>query len=170
MSGHTHYHRNVINGNIFEHNHGAVCGAWWTGSICGDGTPCGYGVYTVKGTELSWHYQSTGEYADHQMKIFATSVENDQRQVLVNIWNHDPEWKTEYLVDGISNGSLEQFDGFDPLAYETLLGPEKPKTRGFAEPRKTEHMFKAMIPASAKEIKIIATDRFGKEFSASHKV
>ncbi|HKZ66207.1 MAG TPA: calcineurin-like phosphoesterase C-terminal domain-containing protein, partial [Chitinophagaceae bacterium] len=51
MSGHTHYHRNVIKGNIFEHNHGTVCGAWWTGPICGDGTPCGYGVYKVNGTE-----------------------------------------------------------------------------------------------------------------------
>jgi hypothetical protein len=29
MSGHTHYHRNVIKGNIFEHNHGTVCGPLW---------------------------------------------------------------------------------------------------------------------------------------------
>jgi hypothetical protein len=170
MSGHTHYHRNVIHGNIFEHNHGTVCGAWWTGSICGDGTPCGYGVYNVKGNELSWHYQSTGENADYQMKLFPKEPVNDQREVLVNIWNHDPQWKTEYIVDGVSKGSLEQFDGFDPLAYETLLGPDKPKPRGFAEPRKTEHMFKAMVPASAKEISVIATDRFGKKFSSSYKV
>ncbi len=170
MSGHTHYHRNVINGNIFEHNHGTVCGAWWTGSICGDGTPCGYGVYNVKGNELSWHYQSTGEDPHYQMKLFPKEVVNDQREVLVNIWNHDPAWKTEYMVDGMSKGSLEQFDGFDPMAYETLLGPDKPKQRGFAEPRKTEHLFKAIIPSSAKEIKVLATDRFGKIFSSTLKL
>jgi hypothetical protein len=169
MSGHTHYHRNVINGNIFEHNHGTVCGAWWTGSICGDGTPCGYGVYKVNGTELSWHYQSTGESADHQMKIFVNDA-NDQKQLQVNIWNHDPEWKTEYWVDGSNQGSLEQFEGFDPLAYSTLIGPELPKPRGFAEPRKTEHMFKAMIPATTKEIKVIATDRFGKKYTSTHTI
>jgi len=169
MSGHTHYHRNVINGNIFEHNHGTVCGAWWTGPICGDGTPCGYGVYKVNGTELSWHYQSTGASADHQMKIFVEDA-NDQKQLQVNIWNHDPEWKTEYWVDGSHKGSLEQFEGFDPLAYSTLIGPELPKPRGFAEPRKTEHMFKAMIPATTREIKVIATDRFGKKYTSTHNI
>lgn len=168
MSGHTHYHRNVITGNVFEHNHGTVCGAWWTGPICGDGTPCGYGVYSVKGTELSWHYKSTGEAEDHQLKIFVDEVDG-QKQVQVNIWNHDPEWKTEYWIDGVSKGALEQFTGFDPLAYATLLGPELPNPRGFAEPRKTEHMFKAMVPPSAREIKVTATDRFGKTFTATHK-
>ena len=169
MSGHTHYHRNVIDGNIFEHNHGTVCGAWWTGPICGDGTPCGYGIYKVKGTELSWHYKSTGASADHQLNIFIDE-QDDQKRMQVNIWNHDPAWTTEYWVDGVRKGALEQAEAFDPLAYATLLGPDLPKPRGFAEPRKTEHMFKAMIPASAKEIKVIATDRFGKKYTATHTV
>lgn len=169
MSGHTHYHRNVIKGNIFEHNHGTVCGAWWTGPICGDGTPCGYGVYRVKGTELSWHYQSTGESADHQLKIFVED-NNPQKQLQVNIWNYDPEWKTEYWIDGTSKGPLEQVEAFDPVAYATLLGPELPRPRGFAEPRKTEHMFKAMIPSTTREIKVVATDRFGKKYTSTYKV
>jgi Predicted phosphohydrolases len=169
MSGHTHYHRNVINGDIYEHNHGTVCGAWWTGPICGDGTPCGYGVYTVKGTELSWHYKGTGLPEHHQAKIFVEEV-NGEKQLHVNIWNHDPEWKTEYWIDGVSKGSLEQFTGFDPQAYASLLGPDLPKPRGFAEPRKTEHMFKGVLPADAREIKVVATDRFGKKFTTTHKV
>ena len=169
MSGHTHYHRNVIKENIYEHNHGTVCGAWWTGPVCGDGTPCGYGVYKVNGTELSWHYQATGESVDHQMKIFVNDS-GDQKLVQVNIWNHDPEWKTEYWIDGSNKGSLEQVEAFDPMAYATLLGPDLPKPRGFAEPRKTEHMFKAMAPATTTEIKVIATDRFGKKYTATHKV
>jgi hypothetical protein len=170
MSGHTHYHRNVITGNIFEHNHGTVCGAWWTGPICGDGTPCGYGVYKVNGTELEWHYQSTGEPADHQLKIFVENADASSKKVSVNIWNHDPAWKTEYWIDGTSKGALEQFEGFDPLAYSTLLGPDLPKPRGFAEPRKTEHMFRATIPSTATEIKVVATDRFGKKYSSTQKV
>ena len=169
MSGHTHYHRNVIKENVYEHNHGTVCGAWWTGPICGDGTPCGYGVYTVKGTELSWHYKATGEEENHQLKIFVENV-NGEKQVHVNIWNHDPEWKTEYWIDGASKGALEQFTGFDPQAYASLLGPDLPKPRGFAEPRKTEHMFKASIPSSTREIMVTATDRFGKKYSATYKV
>lgn len=166
MSGHTHYHQNNIRENIFEHNHGTVCGAWWTGPICCDGTPNGYGVYKVKGNELSWHYQSSGEAADHQMKIYVNSYNETEKQAVVNIWNHDPAWKTEYWVDGESKGALQQYEGFDPQAYKSLLGPELPKARGFAEPSMTDHLFKAIIPVAAKKIKVTATDRFGAVYSA----
>jgi len=170
MSGHTHYHCNVLRDNIYEHNHGTVCGAWWTGEICEDGTPNGYGVYKVKGTELSWHYQSTGQTEDHQMKTFVSDIDASSKLLQVNIWNHDPAWKTEYWIDGISKGSLEQFEGLDPLASSTMLGPDLPKPRGFAEPKKTTHLFKANIPTTAKQIKIVATDRFGKKFSTTHAI
>ncbi|HJW17537.1 MAG TPA: calcineurin-like phosphoesterase family protein [Flavisolibacter sp.] len=167
MSGHTHYHRNVINDNIYEHNHGTVCGAWWTGPICEDGTPCGYGVYKVKGTDLSWHYQATGESADYQQKIFVSNFDTSRKQVVVNIWNYDPEWRTEYFADGVNRGALEQFEGFDPGAYASLLGPDLPKPRGFAEPKKTAHLFKAFIPVDTKKVVVKTTDRFGNVYESS---
>ncbi|MGZ5287735.1 MAG: calcineurin-like phosphoesterase C-terminal domain-containing protein, partial [Flavisolibacter sp.] len=165
MSGHTHYHVNVEKENIYEHNHGTVCGAWWTGPICGDGTPGGYGVYKVKGRELSWHYQSTGKEADYQMKLFVSDINASEKQVLANIWNFDPKWKNDYWVDGVYKGSLEQIEGFDPLAWSTLLGPELPKPRGFAEPKKTKHLFRAVVSSGASQVRVEATDRFGKKYS-----
>lgn len=170
MSGHTHYHVNVVKENIFEHNHGTVCGAWWTGPICGDGTPGGYGVYKVKGTELSWHYQSTGKEADYQMKLFVQDYNNAQKQLIANIWNYDPEWQNEYWVDGVKMGPLEQFEGYDPLAYSLMLGPQLPKPRGFAEPKLTKHLFRALVPSNAKVLKVVATDRFGKTFTETHQL
>jgi hypothetical protein len=170
MSGHTHYNVNAIREKIYEHNHGTVCGAWWTGSICEDGTPSGYGVYKVKGKDISWHYQASGQSADYQMKIHITPYNDTQRQAVVNIWNYDEAWKNEYFLDGVSKGALEQFEGFDPAAYTAMLGPDLPKPRGFAEPKKTNHLFKALIPASAKEVKVIATDRFGKAFTSVYRV
>jgi hypothetical protein len=169
MSGHTHYLKNVVKGNIYEHNHGTVCGAWWTGPICEDGTPNGYGIYKVKGTELQWHYQSTGQDADHQLKVFV-EAEGENKKVIANIWNYDPAWKTEYWVDGIHKGVLEQAPGKDPLAIATMQGPELPKPRGFAEPKNTDHLFKAIVPVDAKEIKIVATDRFGKKYTSEQKL
>jgi hypothetical protein len=166
MSGHTHYLRNVVKGNIYEHNHGTVCGAWWTGSICEDGTPNGYGIYKVKGNSLEWHYQSTGMQADHQMKIYIEN-EGENKRAMVNIWNYDPEWKTEYWVDGVLKGALEQSPGKDPLALATLQGPDLPKPRGFAEPKTTDHLFKSLLPAGAREIKVSATDRFGRKYIAT---
>jgi hypothetical protein len=168
MSGHTHYNVNAIRDTIYEHNHGTVCGAWWTGPICEDGTPSGYGIYTVRGKELSWQYKATGKPVDYQMVIYDNEVSATEKQVLVNIWNHDPAWKTEYWVDGVSRGALEQTEGFDPLAYKNMLGPDLPKPRGFAEPKKTKHLFRAVVPASAKTVKVVATDRFGKTYTATH--
>jgi hypothetical protein len=104
------------------------------------------------------------------MKIFVNELQPNQKQAIVNIWNHDPAWKTEYFVDGQNKGSLEQFEGFDPMAYATMLGPDLPKPRGFAEPRKTDHLFRATLPAGSKEIEVVATDRFGKKFRSKHLV
>lgn len=170
MSGHTHYHQNIIKDNIFEHNHGTVCGAWWTGSICEDGTPNGYGVYKVKGKELSWHYQATGMDSGHQMRTYLSEIDADHKLLQVNIWNHDPMWTTEYFVDGVSKGALTQFEGMDPIAYKNMLGPDLPKPRGFAEPKITGHLFKASVPSSAKEITIQAIDRFGNKYIATQKM
>lgn len=170
MSGHTHYHVNAIKGNIYEHNHGTVCGAWWTGPICGDGTPGGYGVYKAKGKELSWHYQSTGKDADHQMALFVNDFNDAQKQLIANIWNYDPQWKNEYWIDDMRMGELEQFEGYDPLAYSIMLGPELPKPRGFAEPKLTNHLFRSLFPANAKNVKVIATDRFGNKYTSVHQL
>ena len=170
MSGHTHYHVNAIKENIYEHNHGTVCGAWWTGPICGDGTPSGYGVYKVKGKDLSWHYQSTGKEAGYQMKLFLNDFSASEKQLVANIWNYDPQWKNEYWIDGVLKGEMEQFEGYDPLAYSIMLGPDLPKPRGFAEPKLTNHLFRTLIPANAKEVTVVATDRFGNKFTSVHPV
>lgn len=171
MSGHTHYHRNVIRDNIFEHNHGTVCGAWWTGPVCGDGTPSGYGVYTVKGTELSWYYQSTGLPADHQLSILVQEKDAQQKQVQVNVWNYDPAWKLECRVDGVQHGALQQQPkGFDWQAVALYQGPELPQGRSFAEPKHIDHIFETLIPANARQIKVTATDRFGKRYYSEYNV
>src|SRR5690606_30375509 len=81
MSGHTHYNKNVIRNGIYEHNHGTVCGAWWTGDICSDGTPNGYGVYHVDGTNLQWYYKSTGSGKDHQLTLDIEELTNQKRMI-----------------------------------------------------------------------------------------
>lgn len=167
MSGHTHYNKNVIANGIFEHNHGTVCGAWWTGPICEDGTPDGYGVYEIKGTELSWHYKSTGQEKNHQMSVFIQPNEQGEKQMVANIYNWDPQWKVEWWIDDQHQGELQSNPGFDPLAVATLKGPDLPKGRTFAEPKKTDHLFSHILPAGYKKVKVRATDRFGKIFEAT---
>lgn len=75
MSGHTHFNENVLNGGVYEHVHGTVCGAWWTGSICEDGTPSGYGVYEVKGNDIKWYYKGVGHPKEYQISVFQDEID-----------------------------------------------------------------------------------------------
>lgn len=101
LSGHTHFNESWEEGNIMEHNHGTVCGAWWT---------------------------------------------------------------IEWFEDGVSKGAPEQRVAKDPWAIELYEGPLLPQKHKFIEPTLTEHLFFIKPAATAKLIKVKATDRFGKIF------
>jgi hypothetical protein len=165
MTGHTHYHVNHIDKGIFEHNHGTVCGAWWTGPICEDGTPRGYGVYEVKGTALSWYYKSTGLPKEHQIKLYIDQ-QASQPRFIANIWNYDPEWKIAYFLDDKPMGLLKSEPEFDPLSVTLYKGDQLPAGRHFPEPKETVHLFSASIYAGVKQVRVVATDRFGKTYQA----
>ncbi|AKQ46561.1 metallophosphoesterase [Rufibacter radiotolerans] len=163
MSGHTHYNQNIVQDGVFEHVHGTVCGAWWTGPICTDGTPGGYGVYEVDGNQLKWHYKSTGLPSSHQVSLHVETLTN-QKRLMANVWNYDPAWKVEWFADGVRQGELKQTTGFDPVTITMFEGPKRPAKRGFAEPAKTDHLFMAHFSPTVKTVRVVATDRFGTTF------
>ncbi|MFD2742497.1 MULTISPECIES: calcineurin-like phosphoesterase C-terminal domain-containing protein [Sphingobacterium] len=162
LSGHTHQNTNHIHQHIFEHTIASVCGAWWTGSVCTDGTPRGYAVFEVQGSTLSWCYKSIGKDTDYQ---FRTSVQrlNKGHRITVNVWNYDPEWKVQWYADGKLMGHMDQTKTLDPLARSLYEGPQLPADRrGWVEPRRTAHIF--YTQTRAKQVQIVVTDRFGREF------
>ncbi|MES2829578.1 MAG: calcineurin-like phosphoesterase family protein [Bacteroidota bacterium] len=163
MSGHTHYNVNIITNSIFEHNHAAVCGAWWSGQICSDGTPRGYGVYEVDGNDLKWFYKPTGLPKEHQISAYVDELTN-QKRLLVNVWNWDPEWKVEYSLDGVMMGSLAQQTGNDPVAVKLNSEGKPAKGRAFPKPTQTDHLFMAHFKPEVKDVKIMVTDRFGGKY------
>jgi hypothetical protein len=166
LSGHTHWNENWEKGNIMEHNHGTVCGAWWTGPVCGDGTPNGYCVYEVDGSNVSWYYKATGKPKDHQLRVYMKgAVPANPRAVMANVWNFDPKWKVEWMEDNAPKGTMTQYMGYDPLAYDLYLGPDKPLRHKGTEPNLTNHLFIAEPSESAKSITVKATDRFGKVYT-----
>ncbi|MCC9138768.1 calcineurin-like phosphoesterase C-terminal domain-containing protein [Pontibacter silvestris] len=162
MSGHTHVNEKVFEGdNIIEHTHGAVCGAWWTGPICQDGSPSGYGVYEVNGSDIQWYYKSVGKDKAHQLRIYPVgAVKEKPEHLSVNVWNWDPEWKVEWFEDGKSMGAMQRETAFDPLSVELHLGAAKPAKHKWVEPSLTDHMFFARPSASAQRVMVQATDRF----------
>lgn len=166
MSGHTHMNEKWEEGNIMEHVHGTVCGAWWTGPICSDGTPEGYAVYEIKGSDVSWFYKSTGKPKDFQIKIYPKGfLKTAPDEVVANIWNWDKQWKIEWFEDNIAKGIMEQRTDFDPWAVELYAGPQMPKKHKWVDPTLTDHLFFAKPAPATKTIKVVATDRFGKQYS-----
>ena len=134
FTAHTHKMYNVDNlstDHVYEHNAGAVCATWWwTGHetpgvhICQDGTPGGYTVLEVNGTDIKWEYKAIGFPLDYKFRSYdrneiALSAENwtpkaneahvdilnqyntlwkassTDNYVYLNVWNYDPSWKIE---------------------------------------------------------------------------
>jgi hypothetical protein len=168
MSGHTHYNENVIRDNIYEHVHGTVCGAWWTGPVCGDGTPCGYGVYEVDGNDMKWYYKGTGTPRDYQVSIYKMALDGKSTNaIMANVWNYDPAWKVELYADDQLIGNMNQFTGYDPQTITLMKGDKLPVKRPFAEPSLTDHLFLGNVPEGSKIATVKATDRFGSVYTAT---
>lgn len=162
LSAHTHVSENWVDSNLMEHNHGTVCGAWWSGPVCSDGCPPGFAVYQVNGDALSWYYHATEGGKEYQMRLYGRGKSGDKPDgVVANVWNWDPAWKVEWWEDGKPMGEMERFTGRDPLATELYLGPELPAKHKWVEPTLTEHLFFATPSAGAKQVQVKATDRFG---------
>lgn len=166
MSGHTHNNRNVINNNVYEHVHGTLCGAWWTGPVCEDGTPSGYGIYEVDGTELKWQYKSVGHPLDYQMSTQVYTNSNGEKEVQANVWNWDKDWKVEWWADDVYKGAVASVAAFDPQTVTLYKGDQLPKGRVFVEPRKSDHMFPVVPPQGTQQVKFVATDRFGRKYTS----
>ena len=168
MSGHTHENEHVYEGGIHEHIHGAVCGAWWSGPICYDGTPNGYGVYEIKGERITWRYKSTGYDSNYQMRVYEKGKDPAAPdEIIANIWDADPEWKIEWYEDGIKKGRMANRMGRDPLSVELHTGPEAPERRTWVEPVLTNHLFYAPVSPDTKEFRIVATDRFDRTYATA---
>ncbi len=154
ISGHTHYNRNYehkVEGtgynNIYEHNAGALCGAWWCSNMCGDGTPNGYQVFIGNGSTFSnWYftgYHTGFDGGTHQMRLYrgnaVTGIDKSESSkptnsatgyyafnygedvLLANVYNADSEWVITVYEDEIKTGNMEHIACHNP-AYTSLIG------------------------------------------------
>jgi hypothetical protein len=169
LAGHTHEHEHIFKGGVHEHVHGTVCGAWWSGDICWDGTPNGYGVYEVAGAELRWRYKASGHPADHQLRVYRAGADPTAPTDLVaNVWDWDPEWTVVWYHGADRRGPLSRRVGLDPLSVKAHTGPALPPRRTWVEPTPTAHLFYAAVPADAADVRVEAIDRWGRAYAAAY--
>ena len=147
MTAHTHVIWNndkTADKGIFHHNSGAVCGTWWwTGyytsglGLCKDGSPAGYYIYNMNGSDVKWRFKPTGKDSNHMFRSYdrneivlnaanfapsadashAASLEktashwvagSTENYVYINVFDYDPSWKIEVTENG------------KPLQYEVV--------------------------------------------------
>lgn len=167
LSGHTHYNRNLEHSDrLFEHITAAICGTWWQGDVCLDGTPQGYGVYEVNDNDVTWFFKSAGHPKEYQFRAYPlgcyTEYPND---VIVNVWNWDVKWKVEWLENGVLMGDLSRINGHDFAAKKLCADKEKLEFK-WITPMTNEHMFRAPIKNQKALIEIRVTDRFGRVYQS----
>ncbi len=165
VCGHTHENDHNYDNGVHEHVSGTVCGAWWSGPICGDGTPHGYSVYDVDGEEVTWSYKSTGHGADHQMRAYLPGADPGAPQELVaNVWDADEGWTVVWYEDGERRGRMARRVGFDPVSLRIHSGDELPPRRPWVNPY-PRYLYYAPASPDAREVRVEATDRFGRTYS-----
>jgi hypothetical protein len=166
LSGHTHEHERHGDGGVRHHVHGTVCGAWWSGDICWDGTPNGYAVYEARGSELRWRYKATGKPATHQLRLYPPGADpTTPTDVVANVWDADETWTVVWYEDGERRGRMSRRLGLDPLAVAQQTGPEKPPRRQWVEPTRTEHLYYAAPAPETREVRVEATDPWGNRYT-----
>lgn len=165
LAGHTHESEHVFEHGVHEHVVGAVCGAWWSGPICADGTPSGVGVYEIEGEHVTWRYKTTGESFDHQIRVYPAGADpSAPDEIVANVWDWDPEWTVVWYEGPDRRGEMARRRGRDPLSVELHLGPDLPPRRTWVDPYPTSHLFYAPAPSSGQPIHVEGTDRFGRTY------
>ena len=158
LAGHTHFFQNnVVGDQLFEHNIGAACGAWWKSQVNRCGAPNGYMVLDIDGENVKWHYKATGHPLDYQMRVYGKGKMLSQPQyVVANVWDWGPACKVEWEQDGKPMGAMEQFQDVDE-AYAESKNHKSELTQ-------TKHLFRALPSLGAKTVKVIYTNRFGERY------
>lgn len=166
FSGHEHYLENYkIKDNLFEHVHTTISGLFWMAPWSWDGSPRGYTVYEIDGEDITWYSKSIGKNREHQFNAYPVGSNAQQpNAITANVWNYDPAWKVYWYEDGIRQGEMEQFKGYDSSIVEFVKkNKHNFKHKGIGASL-TDHLFFAVPKTKNSQIKIEVIDRFGKSY------
>ena len=175
LSAHKHFGQNLgkyalsaaPDADIEERIHSALCGAYWYGDVAKDGTPLGYYVYDIDGTDISWQFKPLGDDDYGQITIHEPVPFGKRLKTDVNVYDYDSNWSVSWKLDGVDKGRMYNYEALDPRANALYADHEKTWCR----PAMTKHLFYGYLNEGYSEIEVNATDRFGRThtqvFSAS---
>lgn len=214
ITGHTHMNYNVtpddaVTGGreVYEHNTGAICGSWWWSGyltpgvhLSPDGTPGGYAIWSVNGTDMEWMYKATGWTEDYQfrsydlnnvhfsladvpqmpagvpasvkkeyMKYVEAYPENQDNEVLINIWNWNPRWTLKVTDENGNTLAPEEVWAYDPLHVAAMSVKRFNSSTLTSTPsfitEKFPHFFKVKAADADVDLTITVCDEFGHQWT-----
>lgn len=159
FAGHTHFYQNIIvNDELYQHNIGASCGAWWASNFNRCGAPNGFLVVDVNGTDVRWHYKGTGEAKDFQLRVYSKGSFPAQTDYIVaNVWDYDEDCSVVWYQDDKPMGRMERIIGVDEAYAQTIKKREKAPS--------TIHLFRAIPDEGKHTIKVEFTNQFGEKYT-----
>lgn len=214
ITGHTHMNYNVtpddaVTGGreVYEHNTGAICGSWWWSGyltpgvhLSPDGTPGGYAIWSVNGTDMEWMYKATGWTEDYQfrsydlnnvhfsladvpqmpagvpasvkkeyMKYVDAYPENQDNEVLINVWNWNPHWTLKVTDENGNTLTPEEVWAYDPLHVAAMSVKRFNSSTLTSTPsfitEKFPHFFKVKAADADVDLTITVCDEFGHQWT-----
>ncbi len=204
LSGHTHVNRNIpIPGHattMMEQNLAAVCATWWWSSrysgmnICTDGSPAGYKVFDVNGTDIKWRYKSVGlddnrQFITYDMNEVTKHWAEDAtaqkafeylpareydyngiaaNTVYINVWAHEPDaWSITVTENGVELPVTQVWkrDPMHAICYDfPRAAADKNSTFSF-QSGYVPHLFSVTASSADSTLEIEVTDRFGRTYT-----
>ena len=179
MCAHTHYFQpyHMRSHKLFERIHGGTCGYFWRSTCGGDGTPNGFMVYEIDGTEIIDTYFKASQRADdYQIRLYRGNAEFagpyatykydvGADVVVANVFTSgmdDTTWKVELSEDGGKTWSVmtEMSQSYgDRWIRGYHIGVEKHPVESGTSPCYHQYQCKLKNP-EATGIVVRATDSF----------
>ena len=196
FAGETPFHHHVLS---------TVSGSWWSGPFDDrgipvteqrDGTPNGYHILTVDGTDMSVRFKAAGKPVDYQMRIMfdvehhgnELNAMRDVRpgQLLDGRMTHDQAYGADVYVNLFDGGprskvwlrvgdgdavEMQRVAHLDP-AFKELYERNREVFKSWVEPFASTHLWIADLPAVERgthTLTVRAVDEFGREHHA-HRV
>lgn len=163
-TAHEHYAENyLLDGGLVEHVHAPLSGLFWQSLWSMDGVPWGYYVYKVKDGEISWYYKAVGQSPEVQYTEYAVGEDRHKPDCIVaNVWNYDPEWQVLWYENGVLQGKMTQFSGWDTTICDDVDQRREKEFRWkYIGAGQTEHLFYAKPSSPDAKVEIRVIDRFG---------
>ena len=185
-------------GQFHHHVLAAVSGSWWSGpfndegipsSWQRDGTPNGYHVLEVDGTDVSVRFKGVGRDAKYQMRIMYDVAYHGIRadglrdfregelcdgrmsvrqvpsaSVLVNLFDGGPRSKVFFTIAGMDEQPMQHVERVDPKIQEMFTRHEETK-KSWVNATPSSHLWEAQLPddlaPGVYTLSVRAIDEFG---------